>query len=168
MASPANSLPSVSPRSLFLIFGTVLQHWFSCGCGFTQGVAQDFCRCFCNVFSREKILRNASRNPPGGSPERPRRLPERSQNVSRHASGTSARFGDLKVLTIFCFFCTFGLILGPGWAPKIMQKWVRGEKVTTCSRFFYLIASRIPPGHINWVAGDLCCLFSCDVCSPAV
>ena len=144
MASPANSLPSVSPRSLFLIFGTVLQHWFSCGCGFTQGVAQDFCRCFCNVFSREKIVQNASRNPPGGSPERPRSLPEQSQNLSRQTLRATSNKIMPKVLRVFVKFALFGSFWDPAEAPKSTKNGPRAEKVRpeTAPEPFFCVFSR--------------------------
>ena len=66
----------------FKNFARVLRR-FSCGCGFSQGVAQDFlhdfCHCFCNVFSREK----SSRMPPETLREGPRSIPGASQNGPR-------------------------------------------------------------------------------------
>ena len=60
-----------SPRVSLKIFYTI----------FAEAFATDFL---------EKMLQNASRNPPGGSPEHPRSLPEQSQNVSRQARRTTS------------------------------------------------------------------------------
>ena len=43
-------------------------------------------------------------------------------------SETSARFGAPKVLTMICFFETFGLQVAPGRTPKIDEKRDRGGK----------------------------------------
>ena len=112
----------------FKNFAKVLRR-FSYGCGFSQGVAQDFlhdfCRCFRSVFSREKssrmppeTLREGPRSIPGASQNSPRTSPDR---LSEQLQKTNAKSADH-----LCRICTFGVILGPGQSPNIDQKLSRG------------------------------------------
>ena len=73
----------------FKNFARVLRK-ISCGCGFSQGVAQDFlhdfCYCFCKAFSREKSFRM----PPETIREGPRSVPGASQNCPRTSADSLA------------------------------------------------------------------------------
>ena len=91
MAGPAERVPSVCPRSLCWSFGKVLQHFTAYRDG-THGEhpQESLCK------TSRKNVENQRKIGSGGSPERPRGLPKRSQNASRKASRKSSKQVALK------------------------------------------------------------------------
>ena len=86
MAGPAERVPSVCPRSLCWSFGKVLQHFTAYRDG-THGEhpQESLCK------TSRKNVENQRKIGSGGSPERPRGLPKRSQNASRKACRKSSK-----------------------------------------------------------------------------